>query len=91
MPTCPAAGLEGLQFKMLRTANATAVVDLAVDIPTAQIRGGHGRASTQPSETVDRAPADLPGTPLPPLPRWRPARGWAARGASWPVGGRPLR
>ena len=68
MPACQAVGLSGFQFKMLRTANATAMVALAVDIKTAQSRAGHRRASTtldfyaQPTKRADRAAADALGS-----------------------------
>jgi hypothetical protein len=57
-----------VQFNMLRTANATAMVALAVDIKTAQTRVGHRPASTtldiyaQPSKTADRAAAEALGS-----------------------------
>jgi integrase len=68
MPACQIVGLAGFQFKMLRTANATAMVALAVDIKTAQSRAGHRRASTtldfyaQPTKRADRAAADALGS-----------------------------
>ena len=46
LPACEAARLEGLTFHSLRTANATAMVALAVDVKTAQSRVGHKSALT---------------------------------------------
>ena len=67
IPACRDAGLEGFQFKMLRTANATVMVALAVDVKTAQTRVGHRRATTtldvyaQPTATADRGAAEVLG------------------------------
>ena len=68
LPACRAAELEGFQFKMLRTANATAMIALAVDIKTAQARTGHRRATTlldiyaKPTAPADRSAAEALGT-----------------------------
>jgi integrase len=46
VPACKAARVEGLTFHSLRTANATAMVALSVDVKTAQTRAGHKNALT---------------------------------------------
>jgi len=67
VPACRKVGLEGFQFKMLRTANATVMVALAVDVKTVQTRVGHRRATTtldiyaQPTAAADRGAADALG------------------------------
>jgi len=67
LPACAEVDLPDLQFKMLRTANATAMVALSVDIKTVQTRVGHRRATTtleiyaQPTKAADRAAADALG------------------------------
>jgi len=61
------AGLDGFQFKMPRTANATAMVAMAIDVKTVQIRVGHRRATTtldiytQPTAAADRGAAEALG------------------------------
>jgi hypothetical protein len=68
LPACRAADLKGFQFKMLHTANATAMIALAVDIKTAQARTGHRRATTlldiyaKPTAPADRSAAEALGT-----------------------------
>ncbi len=67
VPACRDVGLEGFQFKMLRTTNATVMVALAVDVKTVQTRVGHRRATTtldiyaQPTVAADRGAADALG------------------------------
>lgn len=46
VPACEKVGVKGLTFHSLRTANATAMVALAVDVKTAQTRVGHKSALT---------------------------------------------
>ena len=46
LPACAAAGIPGLTFHSLRTANATAMIALAVDVKTAQTRAGRKNALT---------------------------------------------
>jgi hypothetical protein len=41
VPACAAAGIPPLRCQSLRTANATAIVALAVDVKTAQTRAAH--------------------------------------------------
>jgi integrase len=68
VPACQQVGLEGFQFKMLRTTNATMMVALAIDVKTVQTRVGHRRATTtldvyaQPTPAADRSAADVVGT-----------------------------
>jgi hypothetical protein len=53
---------------MLRTANATVMVALAIDVKTVQTRAGHRRATTtldiyaQPTAAADRGAAEALGT-----------------------------
>jgi integrase len=67
VPACQSAGLEGFQFKMLRTANATVMVAMAIDVKTVQTRVGHRRATTtldiyaQPTAAADRGAAEALG------------------------------
>ena len=67
VPACLKVGLEGFQFKMLRTANATVMVALAIDVKTVQTRVGHRRATTtldiyaQPTAAADRGAAEALG------------------------------
>ncbi len=67
VPACRQVGLDGFQFKMLRTTNATMMVALAVDVKTVQTRVGHRRATTtldvyaQPTPAADRLAADVVG------------------------------
>lgn len=67
LPALKAAGLEGLTFHALRTANTTAMVALGVDVKTAQTRAGHKQASTtlniyaRPTVTADRMAAERLG------------------------------
>ena len=67
VPACRNVELEGFQFKMLRTANATVMVALSVDVKTVQTRVGHRRATTtldiyaQPTAAADRGAAEALG------------------------------
>jgi integrase len=62
-PACEQAQLKSLTFQALRTANATAMVALAVDVKTAQARAGHRHAATtldlyaRPTVAADRTAA----------------------------------
>ncbi len=67
VPACQSAGLDGFQFKMLRTVNATVMVAMAIDVKTVQTRVGHRRAATtldiyaQPTAAADRGAAEALG------------------------------
>lgn len=55
VPATKAAGLSGLRFQSLRTANTTAMAALAVDVKTAQTRAGH---KERPDDPQYLRPAD---------------------------------
>ena len=67
LPACKAAGVPGLRFQSLRTANTTAMVALAVDVKTAQTRAGHKNAQTtlniyaRPTASADQQAAQALG------------------------------
>jgi integrase len=62
-PATRAAGMTGLRYQSLRTANATAMVALDVNVKTAQTRAGHKNVQTtlniyaRPTDEADRAAA----------------------------------
>ena len=77
IPACEKAGLTGLRFHDLRTANATALVEGGVDPKTAQQRLGHSSVRVtldlyaRVTAEADRKAAELVGTKFRP----RDARG----------------
>lgn len=80
LPACRATGLEGLGFHDLRRVNATALVNLGVDVKTAQERLGHSDVRmtlglyAQAEKSADRAAANQLVERFMPHPRDGPSR-----------------
>jgi integrase len=79
VPACRAAGLDGLGFHDLRRLNASALVNLGIDVKTAQERLGHSDVRmtiglyAQAETPADRAAAEQLGERF--MPRSRDDRG----------------